>query len=217
MSRTHRDQNKYKIKQLKSQLSSKKYYETINNYYIALWYVSSPYYKIRVQLDQLLLNTGGLNLYFISRKKYMLSHASVWSRKPYIRSTVKQNITKYVSQCFEDFEGMIDDYELFGNPILDDDEDPDWLEYLGRTGTLEDELEYCDKVFGDWQPEDDYNSTNDEIEYAVNNWNKGLYNTELDPVQRAMNALQGVIDYSNAWLKYGSIGRNKLYFDLDDN
>ncbi len=93
-------------------------------------------------------------------------------------------------------------------------EDPDWLEYLGRNWTLEDELDYCDKMYQNWQPEEDYDFTEEEITYAVNSWNKASDKTESDSIQRAIDAGQALKDYQEAWKKYGLIGVVKLYFNL---
>jgi hypothetical protein len=71
-------------------------------------------------------------------------------------------------------------------------EHDDWLRYLGRTWILEDELDYCDRMYEKWQPENDYNFTDEEINDAVNSWNKAFDKTETDLIQRAMNAYQAV-------------------------
>lgn len=47
--------------------------------------------------------------------------------------------------------------------------------------------------------------------YKIKSCNKALDNSETDLVQRAINALQGVKDYQDAWQKYGSKDRVKLY------
>ena len=97
-------------------------------------------------------------------------------------------------------------------------EHDNWLKYLGRDWSLEDELDYCDKVFEKLQPKHDYNFTDEEIDYAVNSWNKGCNNKEEKyPIQRAMNALQACMDLQSAWKKYDSIGRVKLYFGIGND
>ena len=148
------------------------------------------------------------------------------------KKRVRLNTKHYINNVFDDLEDFVHDYELHGNPLYDmygklinkedyEDyeeylaiEDPDWLEYLDRTGTLEDEFAYCDKVFGKLQPKEKYNFKDEEIDYAVNSWNSASNKQELDPIQRAMNAYQAVRDWQNAWRKYGVIGAVKLYFSI---
>jgi hypothetical protein len=47
-------------------------------------------------------------------------------------------------------------------------------------------------MYEKWQPENDYNFTDEEINDAVNSWNKAFDKTETDLIQRAMNAYQAV-------------------------
>jgi hypothetical protein len=78
------------------------------------------------------------------------------------------------------------DYHMF--------EHDDWLRYLGRTWTLEDELEYCDQVYEDCNFEE-----------------------EEDKIIKAMEALQDVRDYQQAFIELGSEGRVNKYFKGDIN
>lgn len=71
---------------------------------------------------------------------------------------IRIEINNYINQCLEEetnndlamsewiTDANYQDYHMF--------EHDEWLKYLGRTWTLEDELEYCDKVLADCQPED---------------------------------------------------------------
>ena len=50
--------------------------------------------------------------------------------------------------------------------------------------------------------------------YKIKSCNKASNNNEADPIKRAMNALQGVKDYQQAWRKYGPSSRVELYTDV---
>ena len=138
------------------------------------------------------------------------------------------NVANHITNVFNDLEDSYYDYLAFGDPSRDMygqpidktsdeylfDADPGWLEYLGRNWTLEDELAYCDKCYADYEPEEEYNFTDEEIKYYRDSWNKGIDDSETDPIQKAINAYQAVKDYQDAWQKYGVEGRNILYFGV---
>jgi hypothetical protein len=89
------------------------------------------------------------------------------------------NVVNYIQEVFSELEDAYYDYLTCGDPSRDMygqlidktsdeylyDVDPNWLEYLGRTWTLEDELEYCDKVFIEFELEQQYNFRDEEINY----------------------------------------------------
>ena len=55
------------------------------------------------------------------------------------------------------------------------------------------------------------NFTQEEVKYYTDSFKKAFDTEETDPIKRAMNALQGVKDYQDAWRKYGSSSRVELY------
>lgn len=153
------------------------------------------------------------------------------------------NVANYITNVFNDLEDAYYDYLAYGDPSRDMygqlidktsdeylyDVDPNWLEYLGQTWTLENELAYCDKVFATYDPEEEYNNmpeyklineicesnfTDGEIDYYTSSFKKAIDAGETDPVQRAMNALQAIRDMQDAWKKYGTEGRITLYFGV---
>ena len=147
------------------------------------------------------------------------------------RTRERLNIVNYIANVFNDLEDAYYDYLAFGDPSRDMygqpidktsdeylyDVDPDWLEYLGRNWTLEDELAYCDKVFAVYDSEEEeYNFTEEEINYHRNSYKLFCEKNEVetDPVKRAMNAYQPIKDYQDAWKKYGTKGCIALYFGV---
>jgi hypothetical protein len=161
-------------------------------------------------------------------KSYSKSYKKKLKRINKTRERLK--VANYITNVFNDLEDAYYDYLAYGDPSRDMygqpinktsdeylyDVDPNWLEYLGRTWTLEDELDYCDKVFADYNPEEEYNFTEEEINYHRNSYKLSCEKNkvETDPVQRVMNAYQPVKDYEQAWQKYGTKGRTALYFGV---
>lgn len=142
------------------------------------------------------------------------------------------NTNRYVNEVFNDLEDSFYYYLSYCDPLIDmydepidktseeylfDQEDSGWLEYLGRDWSLQDELNYSDKVYKEYESEQDYNFTDEEIEYAVNSWNKSFDKEELDLIERAINAYKSVKCWQDAWRKYGVIGAVKLHFGIDKN
>lgn len=126
------------------------------------------------------------------------------------------NVVNHIQEVFNDLADFEFDYMIF--------EDPNWLEYLGQTWTLEDELDYCDRVNANMLKEYKLlneleincskNFTEDEVNYYINSFKKAFDKEETDPIKRAMNALQAVRDYQEAWQKYGNESRLALYFGI---
>jgi hypothetical protein len=152
------------------------------------------------------------------------------------RTRERLNIVNYIANVFNDLEDAYYDYLAYGDPSRDMygqlidktsdeylyDVDPNWLEYLGQTWTLEDELDYCDKYFANRDLEykmfDELqaecattNFTQEEVKYYTDSFKKAFDTEETDLIKRAMNALQAVKDYQDAWRKYGTEGRAELY------
>lgn len=77
------------------------------------------------------------------------------------RTRERLNVVNYIANVFNDLEDAYYDYLAYGDPLRDMygqvidktsdeylyDVDPNWLEYLGQTWTLQDELDYCNKCF----------------------------------------------------------------------
>jgi hypothetical protein len=149
------------------------------------------------------------------------------------------NVANYIANVFNDLEDAYYDYLAYGDPSRDMygqlidktsdeylfDVDPDWLEYLGQTWALEDELAYCDKLYANRDIEykmfDELQAecattifTQEEIKYYTDSFKKAFDTEQTDPIQRAMNAYQAVKDYEQAWRKYGSEGTVALYFGV---
>lgn len=154
------------------------------------------------------------------------------------RTRERLNIVNYITNVFNDLEDAYYDYLAFGDPSRDMygqlidktsdeylyDVDHNWLEYLGQTWTLEDELDYCDKVnanmakeyklLNELQVNCNKDFTEDEVKYYTDSFKKAFDTMETDPIKKAMNALQAVRDYQQAWRKYGPSSRAELYTDV---
>jgi len=119
----------------------------------------------------------------------------------------RQNTIKHINNVLNDFEdSFYDDIHEQGLIGLDECEDEDWLEYLGKTWTLDDELEYCDRVYKDV---DDEMLVDDVINaFKLSN------NVDIDdPVERAIVAGKGCRAMQELWQRHGVDGRYKLLFE----
>lgn len=101
---------------------------------------------------------------------------------------------------------FINDADYIEYKMFDEDA---WLEYTGRTWTLDDELEYCDKVFNNIDEELDKQLVEDVL--------IGIrLDDSPDPINKACIALKACRSMQELFIKYGVKGRHKLLFDLEE-
>lgn len=128
------------------------------------------------------------------------------------KKRIKVEVNKEIDKILEDFEDSfyddIQEQSLIDLDKYDIEEDEEWNKFIGNTWTLDDELEYCDKVF---------NNIDEELdEQLVEDVLIGIrLDDSADPINKACISLKACRSMQDLFIKHGVKGRHKLLFESE--